>query len=424
MDNRTTNIINYVGISLVVLIILSFLLWAKQTDLDLITRGMGRVITEGQNKSIQTSENGIIASFEVEEGDAVQIGQVLATINPTAAQGSLNELNARKNSLNAQLTRLNSEIYETSNSKLEDKLIGLPKDIVDSQITLFIARRENLKNKYAEVDQEIAIFEKNLDEVNEQVLKNEELNKILSAEEREILPLIKSGLLGSSEEFRLKREKTNLDSDWKILNTKIQQLRLSIVKTNKEKELIKSEYLRDVYDEKAKVTAALNELESKIPILNQKLEATQILAPVSGNINRVFYNIPGAVVSAGEVLAEIVPNNKKLMIQAYIDPKDIGQIEPGQSARISLTAFDSTRFGFATGILKKVSPDAVFREDSNSYMFAVTLEFENNLKNSNGEMVEIVPGMVAQVDITRGKRSVLEYFWQPIAKLKDDAFRQ
>jgi adhesin transport system membrane fusion protein len=39
-------------------------------------------------------------------------------------------------------------------------------------------------------------------------------------------------------------------------------------------------------------------------------------------------------------------------------------------------------------------------------------------------MVEIVPGMVAQVDITRGKRSVLEYFWQPIAKLKDDAFRQ
>ena len=158
MDNRTTNIINYVGISLVVLIILSFLLWAKQTDLDLITRGMGRVITEGQNKSIQTSENGIIASFEVEEGDAVQIGQVLATINPTAAQGSLDELNARKNSLNAQLTRLNSEISETANSKLEDKLIGLPKDIVgfkrwDSKNTYYVIL--NFSNQAQEIESEL-----------------------------------------------------------------------------------------------------------------------------------------------------------------------------------------------------------------------------------------------------------------------------
>ena len=96
----------------------------------------------------------------------------------------------------------------------------------------------------------------------------------------------------------------------------------------------------------------------------------------------------------------------------------------GQQARVSVTSYDSAKYGYLTGVLLKVSADAVYREEKQSYMYAIEVELINNLADSKGDIVPLNPGMIAQVDIIRGQQTVLEYFWQPIAKLKDDAFRQ
>ena len=77
-----------------------------------------------------------------------------------------------------------------------------------------------------------------------------------------------------------------------------------------------------------------------------------------------------------------------------------------------------------SGILRKVSADAVFKEETRSFMYSVTIEITGGPIGSNGLSVEVLPGMIAQADIIRGKRTILEYFWQPIAKIKDDAFRE
>ena len=95
-----------------------------------------------------------------------------------------------------------------------------------------------------------------------------------------------------------------------------------------------------------------------------------------------------------------------------------------QEARVSLTAYDAAKYGYITGVLTKVSADAVYREEKQSYMYAIEVELINSLNDSLGASVPLNPGMIAQVDIIRGQQTVLEYFWQPIAKLKDDAFRQ
>ena len=89
-----------------------------------------------------------------------------------------------------------------------------------------------------------------------------------------------------------------------------------------------------------------------------------------------------------------------------------------------MTAYDPAKYGYLTGVLLKVSADAVYREEKQSYMFAIEVGIIDNLIDSKGTTVPLNPGMIAQVDIIRGQQTVLEYFWQPIAKLKDDAFRQ
>ena len=84
--------------------------WAKETTLDLITRGEGRLIAEGQNKLVQAPSGGVVTDIFVTDGDTVKSGQLLAMINSTAAEGSLEEIVAKKNSLLAKIIRLDAEL--------------------------------------------------------------------------------------------------------------------------------------------------------------------------------------------------------------------------------------------------------------------------------------------------------------------------
>ena len=183
-------------------------------------------------------------------------------------------------------------------------------------------------------------------------------------------------------------------------------------------------YERDIFDERAKAINDLSEINARIPLLEQKLKQTEIRSPSNGVINSLPVSDKESVIKAGELIAEIVPLTDILIVEAFIDPKDIAKIETGQDARVSLTAYDAAKYGYLTGQLLKVSADAVYREENKSYMYAIEVNLLDELFDSEGVSVPLNPGMIAQVDIIRGNQTVLEYFWQPIAKLKDDAFRQ
>ena len=126
----------------------------------------------------------------------------------------------------------------------------------------------------------------------------------------------------------------------------------------------------------------------------------------------------GAVVSSGEVIAEILPTQGKLLLEAFIDSKDIATIEPGQPAKISLTAYDPSKYGYLLGTLTKVSADTVFREETKSSAYAVNLSIDTEIYEIETIPVSIVPGMIAQVNIIRGERTILEYFWKLTEKIK------
>ena len=89
-----------------------------------------------------------------------------------------------------------------------------------------------------------------------------------------------------------------------------------------------------------------------------------------------------------------------------------------------MTAYDAAKYGYLTGTLTKVAADTVFREDTKTSNYAVNASIDSEIYEDDQTPVTIVPGMVAQVDIIRGDRTILEYFWQPIAKIKDTAFRE
>ena len=129
------------------------------------------------------------------------------------------------------------------------------------------------------------------------------------------------------------------------------------------------------------------------------------------------------VLSSNPIL--FVPFEKSVIISAtFIDPKDIGFIEPGQKVKISLTAYDASKYGYLSGELLQIAPDTIFREESNSAQYSVIVSIQSKILDNENMEADISPGMIAQVDIIRGRETILEYFWQPVAKIKETAFKE
>ena len=158
--------------------------------------------------------------------------------------------------------------------------------------------------------------------------------------------------------------------------------------------------------------------------MESRVERTSVKSPVDGVINRINYVTADAYVSTGEVLLEIVPTGSELIVEAKLDPKDIADIVIGQDVKISLTAFDPSKFGRIDGKVVSVSADAMSDRQTGEQYYQIDISMTGTLYEDGGEEVMILPGMVASIDVLSGKRTILDYFWQPISKTKSKAFRE
>jgi membrane fusion protein, adhesin transport system len=415
---------HYLMIVVVVGLFCVFLTWANYTHLDLVTRGSGRVIAQGQNKTVQAPETATIANFWVEEGSRVSANDIIATISPTEALGILEELETRLSNLNVRLIRLDAELAEQTVDFVRSTLVGSDPLIVDAETELMASRSAGLISKLKSLDQELSKSKTEIQSIEAEALGKTQMLDLLLQEKKEILPLVAMGALGSSERYRLEREEASITTELKVLDQKRASTDMSASQIETQIQSVKKDFRTEVYQERAEVISQLGELKARLPNIQERVAKTDIRSPIDGVVNQVFFNTIGAVVSGGEILAEIVPTGGQLQVEAFIDPSDIATVEPGQSVKISLTAYEATKYGYIFGTLTKVAADTIYREETRSNAYAVMASLDTKILEDTGAEVLITPGMVAQIDIVRGDRSVLEYFWQPIAKIKDHAFRE
>jgi len=415
---------DYFMILMVTSLFAAFLVWANYTKLDLVTRGSGRVIADGQNKNIQSPNRGTIATYRVEEGSIVKVGQIIATINPIEAEGVLEEINTRLGNASVKLVRLDAELNGESISHVRANSLLYTKSLVDAEIELMVSRRASLDSELNTLSQDRQKTMKNLSSIKAEIAGQKVFQDLLNQEMLEVLPLVKAGVLGSSERFRLERADASIKTELEVFKEEVARTELEIAQIASKIKTVQKNYQTDIYQKRAEVIKEISELQAQLPAIRQRLLETEIRTPIAGIVNRVFFNSVGAVVMVGEVVAEIVPTEGNILIEAFIDPKDIATVEPGQKAKMSLTAYDPSKYGYLLGTLTKVSADTVFREETKTSSYTVNLSIDTNIYQDDQTPVTIVPGMVAQVDIIRGERTILEYFWQPVAKIKDTAFRE
>ena len=165
-----------------------------------------------------------------------------------------------------------------------------------------------------------------------------------------------------------------------------------------------------------------------------RLDRTIIRSPVRGVVNKIHINTVGRVVGSGADIMAIVPSDDTLLIEANIGPADIAFIRPGEKVNVKFTAYDFSRYGGLDGKVERIGVDTVTDESSRqarqgqpaaSY-YPITVRTEKNSlgKDHNGNELPIIPGMVVEVDILTGKKTVLEYLLMPLNRARERALRE
>ena len=398
-------------------------MWAAITELDNVVRGNGKTVSEAQNQLVQSSEPGVIRRRYVNDGDFVEKGQLLFDIDPVDAKTLLDQAQKRFSTLTVKSLRLKAEV-ENSTPNFPPKLIENAPNAVSTEIALYQARLDDLTTKSAILEQRRI---QKLSEIQELKFQFETASKGLALIRREITtlePLVKNGLAPETRLISLKREEEASIGQASAADSGQKRLLSGLDELDQQLKAEKQKYKTSALTDLSTIESEIAELAARIPALENRVERTSIKSPVDGVINRINYITADAYVSTGEILLEIVPTGSDLIVETQIDPKDIADIAIGQEVKISLTAYDPSKFGRIDGKVLSISADALTDPQTGLQFYSVDVSLDGTLYEDSGEEVAILPGMVASIDVLSGKRTILDYFWQPISKTRDKAFRE
>jgi len=357
-------------------------LWASQATIDEVTKGIGKVIPSSSIQTIQNLEGGILAELLVSEGNSVKEGQIVARIDDTMSTASFRENQAQRDALEAMGCRLEAEANELPEIKFTERILQNRNDLVASETRLFEKRR-------AEIAARREVAEKSLH------LASEELAMTIPMVERQVAPKV--------DQLRLEREVNELKGKLHDLQEEFQRAAMEALNDTRAKLQVVDEIVRGRED---RVNRAI------------------VRSPVNGTINKIHIKTVGGVIQPGEPIMDIVPIDGQLLVEAKIRPSDIAFLRPGQESTIKFTAYDFSMFGGLKGVVEHISADTIRDEVDEEHYYQIKVRNTQGALLKNGKELPIIPGMITEVDVLTGRRTVLQYLLKPFHRARFNSLRE
>jgi adhesin transport system membrane fusion protein len=415
----------------IVLFIITMIVWAAYAELDEVTKGNGKVIPSQKIQVIQNLEGGIVSEILVKEGQIVEKGQVLLRIDDNSFESNFMESRLRYLEMLAKAARLKAEAEGNSKFQVPQEVIQQKPKLAQNEQSLFKNHMRGLKNSLSVLQHQTQKFRHELTEAKSKASQIEKNLKLAKKEMKIITPLYKSGAVSEVKLIQVERQVLGYESDYDEVSSSLPRLRESIKESlEKEKELT-SNFQSKAREELNSTLAEIPRLLESIESLEDKLIRTSVRSPVKGTIKQLLVNTIDGVVKPGMDLVEIVPLDDILVVEAQIRPADIAYIFPGQKAKVKITAYDSTKYGSLDAEVIYISADSINVNNAASNQssqgetfYRVKVKTDKNYLESDGRQLPIISGMVTEVDILTGKKTVLDYLVRTLARGQDRALTE
>jgi hemolysin D len=403
-------------------------LWAYFGQIDLVAVAPGKVIAADKTKVIQPAETAVVKRIYVADGQHVKAGEVLVELEAAATATAAESARIREGLVAARLESARYDALARAASGIGPLAalvspVDVPKQLVDSESRAMQSQYQEHRAKLAALDAEIAKRVAELASSKELVTKLTQTLPIAQRRADDYKNLVKQNFV--SQHGYLEREQARIEQerDLAFQEAKARELAAGVEEARKRRESLLAEFGRSVISAKVDADKRAALLEQELIKARTRERQQTLTAPVDGTVQQLAVHTVGGVVTPAQALMVIAPSDYQPEIEAVLENKDVGFVKIGQRVEVKVETFPFTRYGTLPGTVSFVSSDAV-PDEKRGLIFQARVKLERTTLRVDGRDVTLTPGMAVSTEIATGKRSVMEFFLDPIRRTMDEGIRE
>jgi epimerase transport system membrane fusion protein len=405
------------------------LAWLAFAPLSSAVVAPGFVKVDLNRRPVQHAEGGPVREVLVRDGQHVKAGQPLLVLGDVAVDADRNRLNYRVTIERAAQARLEAEREllatiafppDVTRAAASDPRIA---EQVAKERSLFQARREALTSQVAllrtqrqKVEQEILAFRAQIAQAIESLRFQQE-------EVETARRMAKEGFVSQTRVAQLNSSVSDYGVKLEERRSELARAEQRILDTDLRIKSLESEYRQQASDQLKATTARLSELEQEQRKSTDAYARQTLFAPVSGTVLDLRYGSVGSIVAPRETIAEIVPDESKLVIEARIRPEDVNRVHVAQPADVRITAFKYSTTDVVRGDVTYVSADRLTDRATNTPYYQVHVDVGSQALKKLGDL-KLQAGMPAEVYVVGEERTPLQYLVEPVTQVLRRAGRE
>ena len=418
--NFTHNLLLYS----ILFVLIAFIVLINTAYIDERIKAQGKVITQSSLVNIQAFDGGIIEKIFVSTGDIVKKGDKLVQLDPTRNFSTNRDTIVQLKSKRAQEIRLLEEKFYQ-----QDKNITLifPKELesyASLQIEIFNKRVLELNTKLEIIKEKKIQKLSMIKDLENKIAQLEKSKSIIEKELKIKKELHKSRVISIEQVYTLQREYIDIISTLKSYKENIIEANSYIKEMNgKINETLIGFRLKALGELQA-LGLSIEQLDAKNVADKDRLKRTVLYSISNGIIKDLYFSHKNEVIKPAEIIMDILPLDDKLLIEAKVNPKDIAFIAKDQKATVNITAYDFSIYGGLDGRVVEIGADTIFDKVNNQHYYIIKIITNKNHLTKDGRNLPIMPGMVAEVNIVTGKKSIFDFIFKPIIKTYKNALHE
>lgn len=421
IERQKTPAVAKIMLYTILALIVSTFLWANFSTVDTSVSGFGRMTTEVPNIVVQPSETAVVQSILVREGQFVEKGQLLATLDATVAQSDLNVSRSSLISMLAQERRLIAE--------LDGKI---PAQGFSDDPAVDTLQREVFARRLSGINEQLISFDERIEQIKSSIQSNiqdasdlGQQAEVLREMEGMRLTLMNEGHGSRVNYLSAKHQRLSVDREQRGLRGAQTQLNHELRALQADRQALQDNWRSNVAEELVQTRRERERLAEGVTKSEHRESLVRLVAPAPGVILKVAERFVGSVVQTAETMFTIVPADVPMEMEIDIQSKDVGLIQVGDFVRIKLDALPFQKHGSIEGKVRLISEDAVSVEGSPTQkVYRARIEvIKRNLREVPISF-RLTPGLSGSADITVGKRKIITYFIYPLIRAFDTSFHE
>lgn len=397
--------------------LLLLLVWAAIAPVDEITRGLGKVVPSSKVQLVQAANPATVSAIMVRPGQLVKQGQLLVRLDDSQSSSALGQLETENERLTARAARLEREGTGGSGECEEGSACA-------EETRLSEVRQATARSRQSALAAAVEQRRRDLQEGQATVGSLSNTARLAQDQVNMLVPLVAKGIIPQTDLLSARRELVDIQGRLSAAKQGVGRAAAAIREAEAQLSEARFDFRQQALNERSEIATKIAVNAETIKGASARLQRNELRAPVTGLVNDIQVTTVGGFVNAGEKVMQIVPSGDKLLIEARVSPKDIAFIKEGDPANVKITAYDFSIYGGLRGRVRNISADSIYDEVERQAYYNVMIETDRAFLVKNGQSLPIMPGMICDVEIITGRKSVLSYLLKPVLRAFDEALTE